>query len=127
MHEVSLMQNLLNVVSEAAKEQGDGKVTSIHLKIGRMAGVNSDSLRFAFDILSKGTRADSAVLEIEMIPLKIHCNGCSEDISPEEFSLYCSLCGSRDMTIVSGREMEIDYIMVEDSDGISAGNSAARE
>ena len=114
MHEVSLMQNMMTVVAAAAKAQGGGKVITIHLKIGRMAGVNADSLRFAFDILSKGTVAEGGKLEIETIPLKIHCRGCSENFNPEQFSLTCSSCGSKDMIIVSGREMEVDYILIED-------------
>ncbi len=114
MHEVSLMQNLMNVVASAAEEQGGGKVMTVHLRIGRMAGVNADSLRFAFDILSKGTVAEEGKLEIETVPLVIHCRGCSEDFNPEQFSLTCPSCGGKDMMIVTGREMEVDYILLED-------------
>ncbi len=108
------MQNLIEVVKSAAEAEGGGKVKAVHLKIGRMSGVNAESLRFAFDILSEGTAIEGGRLEIEMIPLKIHCGGCSGDFNPQQFTMTCPSCGSRDMAIVSGREMEVDYILLED-------------
>lgn len=121
MHEVSLMQNVISLVSDAAEAQGGGDVRSIHLKIGRMAGVNIDSLKFAFDIVSKGTVAEGGSLEIERVPLKLHCKGCGREFSPEQFSLTCPACGSSDMEILSGREMQVDYIMMEDEDKQAEG------
>lgn len=116
MHEVSLMQNVISVVTETAQRQGGGRVSSIHLKIGRMAGVNIDSLRFAFDIISKGTVAEEGRLEIERIPLKLSCRSCGREFSPGSFTLICPNCGSRDIDIISGREMQVDYIMMEDEE-----------
>ncbi|MFO7915075.1 MAG: hydrogenase maturation nickel metallochaperone HypA [Candidatus Krumholzibacteriales bacterium] len=116
MHEVSLMQNVISVVTETAERQGGGRVSSIHLKIGKMAGVNIDSLRFAFDIISKGTVAEDGRLEVEHVPLKLSCGGCGKEFSPDQFSLICPYCGGKNIDIVSGREMQVDYIMMEDEE-----------
>ncbi|MBD3179254.1 MAG: hydrogenase maturation nickel metallochaperone HypA [Candidatus Latescibacteria bacterium] len=116
MHEVSLMQNVMSVVSRAAEQQGGGKVSSIHLKIGAMAGVNLDSLRFAFDIISRGTVAEEGKLEIQRVPLKLHCTGCGREYTPGQFSMTCPSCGSSDIEIITGREMQVDYIMMEDQE-----------
>ncbi len=114
MHEVSLMQNLLKIVEDAAAREGGGKVKTVHLRVGEMAGVNADSLNFAFEILTEGTIVEGGRLEIEKIPLRIHCRGCLKDFSPVEFTLRCTACGGKDMEIMSGREMEVDYILLED-------------
>ena len=116
MHEVSLMQNVISVVTETAQRQGGGRVSSIHLKIGRMAGVNIESLRFAFDIISRGTVAEEGRLEIERVPLKLNCRSCGREFSPDNFTMICPNCGSRDIDIISGREMQVDYIMMEDEE-----------
>ena len=121
MHEVSLMQNLLRAVGSAASKQGDGPVTEIHLRIGKMAGVNRDSLKFSFDILSKGTITENAILVIEDVPFSVHCTDCGSDFNPDDFTLRCPACGGTSIEITSGREMEIDYILVDDGSD-SPGN-----
>ena len=110
------MQNMLRVVEEAAEGQGEGDVTEIHLRIGVMAGVNEDSLRFAFDILSKGTRTEGAALEIEKIPFRVQCRDCGADFEPEEMTLRCQGCGSVSVDVLSGREMEVEYFLVDDKE-----------
>ncbi|MCK4537557.1 MAG: hydrogenase maturation nickel metallochaperone HypA [Candidatus Krumholzibacteria bacterium] len=114
MHEVSLMQNLLRMVGIAASKQGDSPVTEIHLRIGKMAGVNRESLKFSFDILAKGTIAENAILVIEDVPFNIHCSDCGSDFNPDDFTLRCPECEGTSIEITSGREMEIDYILVDD-------------
>lgn len=114
MHEVSLMQELLKVVEGAAEEQGGREVTKIHLKIGEMAGVNVESLRFAFEVLSRGTVAEDALLEFENIPLKMRCRSCNLEFSPVEFTFRCTACSGTDIEILAGREMCVDYILVND-------------
>jgi hydrogenase nickel incorporation protein HypA/HybF len=121
VHEASLMRNLLAIVDEAAREEGGGPVRVVHLKIGEMAGVCEDALRFAFDVMAKGTSAERATLGIEKVPLRIRCAGCGADSSPNDFVFVCPACGSVDIDIVAGREMEVDYILVGDEGLESAG------
>ena len=114
MHEVSLMQDLLRIVERAASEEPEGRVTEIHLRIGEMAGVNVDSLTFTFEILSNDTRAEGEGLVIEKVPFLIRCEGCGEDFESEEMRLRCPGCGGTRIEVVSGREMEVDHIIMDD-------------
>ncbi len=117
MHEASLMSNLLVIVDRAARAEGEGPVRLVHLKIGEMAGVNADALRFAFEVMSKGTAAEGAELGIETVPLRARCGACGDISNPADFVFRCPACGSGDIEIVAGREMEVDYILVGDRDG----------
>lgn len=124
MHEASLMKNLLAIVDRAARDDGGGPVRVVHLKIGEMAGVSEDALRFAFDVMAKGTAAEGASLGVEKVPLQIRCTGCGETSSPADFVFICPACGSCDIEILAGREMEVDYILVGD-DATAAEDSGA--
>ena len=115
MHEISLMKNLLAIVDRAARAEGNGPVRAVHLRIGEMAGVSEDALRFAFDVMSKGTAAEGASLGVERVPLLVRCTVCGANSSPSDFIFVCPACGSRDIEILAGREMEVDYILVGDS------------
>lgn len=122
MHEVSLMQNLLDVVAETARREGAGRVDLIHLKIGEMAGVSADALGFAFEILSKGTPAEGGRLEFETVPLQARCSSCGERFRPEDLVFRCPGCGGSEIELTAGREMEIDYILLdEEEDGERPG------
>ena len=114
MHEVSVMRNLLDIVEATAKREGAGKIDVIHLRIGEMAGVNYQSLEFAFEILSKGTRAEGGRLEFEKVSLRGRCSGCSVEFSPDDLVFRCPECGSGSVDIIAGREMEVDYILLDE-------------
>lgn len=126
MHEAFLMKNLLSIVDGTSRRERAGPVRIVHLRIGEMAGVNADALRFAFDVLAKDSTAADAVLEIERVPLRIRCRACAAEARPEDFVFVCGACGSADIEILTGREMEVDYI-VTDEDGAPAHEAAGGE
>jgi len=113
MHEVSLMTNLLEIAAGAARREGASKIDAIHLRIGELAGVNIDALRFAFEILARGTPAEGGRLEYETVALRARCRGCKSEFRPDGIVLRCSSCRSNNVELMSGRELEIDYILIE--------------
>jgi hydrogenase nickel incorporation protein HypA/HybF len=124
VHETSLMKNMLAIVDRAALAEGGGPVRLVHLRIGEMAGVSEDALRFAFDVMARGTAAEGASLDVEKVALRIRCAGCGATSSPGDFVFICPACGSRDIEIVAGREMEVDYILVGDGAAESEDSGA---
>jgi len=124
MHEASLMKNLLAIVEQAAHDEGGGPVRVVHLRLGAMAGVNADALRFAFDVMSPGTAAEGGRLEIEDVPLRVRCRKCGAESLPRDFVFACGSCGSVELDICSGREMAVDYILVGDEGREDAGDTA---
>lgn len=114
MHEVSLMQNLLEVVETTARREGGGRVSLIRMRIGEMSGVSTDALDFAFEVLSRGTAAEGGRIEYERVTLSARCRGCGGAFAPEGMVFRCPGCGDADVEVVSGREMEIDYILMDE-------------
>ena len=70
MHEVSIMQNTLDIAISQAQQQGATKIDSLTLKIGKLSGVIPEALEFAFEVLIRDTIAEDAQLEIKTIPVK---------------------------------------------------------
>jgi hydrogenase nickel incorporation protein HypA/HybF len=110
------MKNLLDTVERVASDEGSDHVDVVHLRIGGMSGVNSDALQFAFEVLSKGTVAEKGRLEIDHVPIKIRCSACGAEAHAEDYVFLCPSCQSSEIEIVSGRELEIDYILVDEVD-----------
>jgi hydrogenase nickel incorporation protein HypA/HybF len=124
VHEASLMSNLLAIVERAAADEGGGPVRVVHMKIGELAGVNPDAMRFAFDCMSPGTVAEGGTLEIERVPLAIRCKGCGATAHPDDLVFVCASCGFSDIEILSGREMQVDYILMNDGGAAPDGSGA---
>jgi hydrogenase nickel incorporation protein HypA/HybF len=65
MHELSIAEELLNIITEKARQAGIGKISRINLRIGEFSGVLPDALVFAFEMLSRDTISQGARIEIE--------------------------------------------------------------
>jgi hydrogenase nickel incorporation protein HypA/HybF len=110
VHELSIMEGVLDVVRSNARERNIGKVSKLKLVIGKLTMIMPDSLRFSFEVLSQNELFQGALLEIEEKDIVITCNKCSQSsILEDAFSFLCPACGVADVDIVSGREMLIEY------------------
>ena len=67
MHELSIAESLVEAASEAAREEGIARVTAVHLRLGKFAGVASESLLFCYEVAAKGTALEGSKLVIEPV------------------------------------------------------------
>jgi hydrogenase nickel incorporation protein HypA/HybF len=65
MHELSIAEELLNIITKKAQQVGIRKISRIDLRIGEFSGVLPDALVFAFEMLSRDTMSQGARIEIE--------------------------------------------------------------
>ena len=114
MHEVSICESIIAILKEHAAKEGATKVTYVRLKVGEMAGVVEESLRFAFEMVSKGTLADGAQLVIDSVPLTARCRSCNKTFHIIGYAFSCAHCESPEIEVVSGRELQVDEIELED-------------
>ena len=119
MHELSLADGMLKTILEAAQKENAKKIKSIKLEMGEILLVNAEQLTFCFDIISKGTIAEGAKVDITFLKPRVHCNKCHKEFnitSDKDFPiLYMTCeCGSNDVTILSGREFNIKSIKIEE-------------
>jgi hydrogenase nickel incorporation protein HypA/HybF len=116
MHELGIAQSLLEIVEQEARPYEGARIIRIQLRIGKMSTVVPDALRFAFDAITRGGMAEGAALEIEEVPLTIRCRTCEADFIVEDPFMICPQCGAADVEMVSGRELELRSMEIEDGD-----------
>lgn len=115
MHELSIALSLVELASEEAGRLGDVRVDAVHVRIGPLAGVVEEALRFSFDLAAAGSPVEGARLEIERVPLTVHCHRCeAERELPSAQRLRCPVCAELAYDIVSGRELELHALEVTD-------------
>ena len=116
MHEMAVTQSILDIVLKEAEKAGAGKVISVKLVIGELAGLVDDSIQFYFDFLTKDTAAEGACLNFQRIPAKMRCRACAEEFHSAPDEWVCPKCDQWQAEVVSGKEFYIDSIEVDDAD-----------
>jgi len=107
VHEMSMAQSLLEIVLEEGKKHKLERVKAIRLRIGALAAVVPESLRFCLELLSEKTIASGASLEIETVPVVARCSECGDLFEVENHVFICPQCGEPALDLVSGRELSI--------------------
>jgi hydrogenase nickel incorporation protein HypA/HybF len=107
MHEVSLLENTLELAIGYAQAQDATKIHRLTLRIGQLSGVIPEALQFAFDIVIQGTIAEKAELLIETIPAICHCPTCQQDFQPTDCIYECPECHQVCTELLQGRDLEL--------------------
>lgn len=115
MHELSVIQSVLDIVLDHAKKYNAKKVKKINLEIGELSGFIPEWIQTYFDFVSKDTIAEKAKLVIKKIPAKIKCLECGKvfGIKKEKLEFACPKCKSTDIDLLQGREYFIKSIEVD--------------
>lgn len=67
MHEMSLIHDLMRKIETIARDQYAAKVVGVKVRLGALAHISADHFREHFEEESKGTIADGARLEVELL------------------------------------------------------------
>ena len=108
MHELSIVLSIIDEIAEQSQARSHGDVEVVHLKVGVFSGVDREALLFAWQLACEGTPLEQSRLEIEAIPLIIHCESCNSDRTPPSlYQLCCPDCFTPAQSIVTGKELEV--------------------
>lgn len=117
MHEMSTMVRMVNLAAGEAEKAGGGKLKTISISVGAMTGILPFYLQKYFPAASKGTPAEGAKLKIRAVPVTVRCLDCGEVYEPEKVSgRRCPGCGGIRAHILTGRELTLDSIELEEPD-----------
>jgi hydrogenase nickel incorporation protein HypA/HybF len=118
MHEMGIALQIIDIAAASIpKEVRPVKVERVNLKIGRLSAVVPESLRFCFEVASRDTPLAGAELAIEETPVLARCKACDERWTIAEPVFICRTCGSGELEILSGRELDIVSIEITEGDG----------
>jgi hydrogenase nickel incorporation protein HypA/HybF len=113
MHELAIAQSIFDTVSRRLAEAGWERIDAVGLRIGELTDLVPDALEFGFSVLAGGTPLAATRLEIEPVPITGRCPACARSFAVDRFVFVCPDCGSRDITLLSGDELQIAYLKVE--------------
>lgn len=112
MHELSIALSILEQVEQQPSARCGG-VRAVQVKIGALAGVDVEALRFAWEVARTGTPLAATELEVEQIPLRVRCPRCGRTRLTEMQTIACPDCADIEQEILAGRELELTSLEVD--------------
>ena len=128
MHELSVAQEILEIVNQYVSDPKPNTVKSVKVKVGKLSNILTDSLTFCFDVITSDTPLSGVRLEVIQIPVKINCSGCNQESEIEPPVFACPICGNNQIKIISGTELWVDEIeLFDENQSVSALQSRDKE
>jgi len=125
MHEYSVMAQIVKIAEDEARNHHARKVLEITLELGELTLLLKPQLEFAFEVLSKNTLLQDAVLVIREVEAVLKCPECRVERTLKELNgegpgsryahfvpLICPGC-SKKMEVVRGKEFTIKEMKMD--------------
>ncbi|MFP4483082.1 MAG: hydrogenase maturation nickel metallochaperone HypA, partial [Thermovirgaceae bacterium] len=117
MHELSMVESLIEELLKLQEQHGWCRINAVYLRVGEMRQVIPEIMHFAFDITIRETALEGSQLFLEEVPLKKKCKACGHVWTEGDEALFlCENCGSADVELLEGMELEIESLEVEETD-----------
>ncbi|AGA68260.1 Zn finger protein HypA/HybF (possibly regulating hydrogenase expression) [Desulfitobacterium dichloroeliminans LMG P-21439] len=112
MHELPIMEDVLNIVVDFGLRNNANKIVKINLRASALSGIIPKWATIFFKMISRDTIAQDAILEFAISPIRVNCRDCFQesDIQTNPPVFVCSACGSDEVSILSGRDLRIESI-----------------
>ncbi len=113
MHEMSIAENILEIVKETLRNQNSSKLLSVTVQVGELTAVIPESLSFCFETVVENTPYKGAKLKIVEVPLTGKCKNCGKEFHISNYCFICPNCESTKVEIIGGQELNVSELEVE--------------
>lgn len=108
MHELSVAIGIVDGVLEELRRRGAAEVCAVHLRLGRLSGVDKDALLFCYGVACEKTPLARSRLVVEDVDVVIFCPECGAEGPTRSFpTLACAACGALAGRLLHGHELEV--------------------
>lgn len=110
MHELALCQSISRIGLRAC---GGRPVVRITIDVGALRQVVPATLVSCWSFVSADSLLTGSQLVVNDIPAVIECQECGQRTRLNQPFMVCGECGSRQVSVISGREFSVRSIDVE--------------
>ena len=126
MHEMAIASSVLEAVKTEMGLHPGTYPCRVGLRIGEMAAIDQDALRFCFEAIVHETDLESLQLGIEVCPRRHRCQICGREFVVRDYDSCCPQCTSLETTCISGDELELAYLEVEENGSSTVGEKSTQ-
>ncbi|MEZ4267019.1 MAG: hydrogenase maturation nickel metallochaperone HypA [Myxococcota bacterium] len=111
MHELSIIQSLVDRVEQEVLKAGARSVKRLEVRVGELSGVEPELLSLAWEAFREAGVCAGASLSIEVVATRWSCPRCSLDVPPGT-RLRCRVCDVP-ATLAEGGEIILQRVELE--------------
>lgn len=115
MHELSIAQNIIEIINQNVQYENLTSVKNVKVKIGKLSNILPDSLLFCFDSIKVDSPLVNCELIINQSPVLIECGDCKKQSEIESPIFSCPNCKSNKIKIIGGSELIVEQIELNDN------------
>ena len=110
MHEMSIAVNIIKIAEETLAKNLGKTIEKIHLEVGQLSGIVTESLEFALNVSKKDGILKNAQIVISELPGKLKCLNCGHDFVSDEFFTCSPKCNLYKLEVLSGKDLFVKSI-----------------
>ncbi len=114
MHELGIATSVLQAARREAQRHPGARLRKVKVRVGELSGVNPEALSFCFEVLARESNLGPLELEIESCRRRQRCPTCAQTFTVANYDLSCPQCGTAETEFVSGDELELASLEMED-------------
>jgi len=125
MHEMGIANSVIEAVRKEAARHPGTQPCKVGVRIGELAANDQDALRFCFEAIARETDLESLQLDVEVCPRRHRCSACRREFVVHDYDFRCPQCASLATECISGDELELAYLEVEEYGACPAGEKSS--
>jgi hydrogenase nickel incorporation protein HypA/HybF len=110
VHELGLGEAILDAVERRAAGR---RVTRVRVRVGVLHRVVEPALDQAFSLVSAGTVAAGAAVDLVVVPVRASCPACGHRAESDDAMAVCAACGGTDLDLEGGDDLILESIELE--------------
>lgn len=107
MHEFGLCEGVVKAIQHRAAGR---RVARARVRVGALHRVVRGAFEQAFALAAAGTEAESASVELIIIPARAKCLTCNATLESDDVIAVCPTCGGLDLDLTGGEETILESI-----------------
>ena len=116
MHELALAHSVVEILCEEAERHGLRRIDGFTLRVGQLRAVVPELLQSCMAIASRGTPAEGARMELDVVAGQARCR-CGAEFAIDELLFLCPRCGKPGAAVTRGQELALVEIEGDAGDG----------
>jgi hydrogenase nickel incorporation protein HypA/HybF len=126
MHEMGIANSVVHAVRTEMQHHPGAYPSKVCIRVGQMAAIDEDALRFCFEAITRETDLERLELEIDVCPVRYCCRQCRREFVVEDYLFRCPDCASLETECIGGDELELAYMEVEEHGTSSVGTQSTQ-
>jgi len=113
VHEFSIALSIVDIAREEVVKNNALGVEKIDLEIGKLSGIEIDSLKFVWEPAVKDTVLENAKRDIDEVEAVSRCQDCDHVFPAEYLFNECPACGSLLTVLQKGKELRVKSLTLK--------------